>query len=90
MAYEVELSLNTSEDTYSINGNVSTFKEDPVPLLEDGELTVPEPESEAESEAESETVQEEDGVLLYPDWSFIYIPYVPNNSSVTNGLDGAA
>ena len=108
VAYEVELSLNTSEGTYSINGNASTFKEEPVPLQEDGEVTVPGPESEAESEPvpepvsevvpESETVSEtvpetipeEDGVLLYPDWSFIYIPYVPNNSSVTNGLDGAA
>ncbi len=116
VAYEVELSLNKSEGIYSINGNVSAFEEEPVPIRGDSEVTVPEsepepvpepepgadseavseavpeaepePVSESEPEPEPETIPEEDGVLLYPDWSFIYIPYVPNNSSMNNGLDG--
>lgn len=134
VVYEVELSLNKSEGIYSINGNVSAFEEEPVPIQGDSEVTVPEavsesepesvsePVSEAESESvsepvseaepesvsepvseiepesvsepvseiEPETIPEEDGVLVYPDWSFIYIPYVPNNSSMNNRFEGSA
>ena len=66
---------------------------EPVPEVEPEPVSEAEPEpfSEAEPEPEPvpETIPEEDGVLRYPDWSFIY-PYASNNSSVNNGSDGAA
>ncbi|HII02425.1 TPA: hypothetical protein HA351_12510, partial [Methanosarcinaceae archaeon] len=56
MAYEVELSLNPGEDTYSINANVSAIEEEPIPIQGNSEVTVSESEPEAEPDPVPESV----------------------------------